>query len=265
MSVETYRDRSHRGLRIRTEQERARAFLAAERHSRVVNILRLALPIMAVFVLAGYFISTSLSVRVGDVTASISGVQVGDGNLRMTNPTLKGVNKKSGAYVISAAYADQNVKTPKIVQLHAIKAKMTSAEGGWSRVNAIRGTFNSDSQQLVMKDDINIATSSGITGTMTLAYIDMKKQVLHSPKPVFFQTANGTVRSDQLTMLSGEHQIQFIGHVRVHLVHAKVDGGPGAASGAGEVQPPATKAATHPAASAASNAGAAQGPAGRLP
>jgi len=154
-----------RRYRVRSAEEHERAFSRAERHSRNVAILRKVLPVVAVLVLATYFISTRLSVTVGGVTASVSGVEVNDGNLRMTNPTLKGVDKKNGAYVVSADYADQDMKNPKLIKLHAIKAELTTDQKGWSRMQAVRGLFNSESERLIMQDDIRVSTSSGVTGT----------------------------------------------------------------------------------------------------
>ena len=180
---------NHR-YRVRTAEEHERAFRRAARHSRVVAILRKALPVLAVLVFAAYFISTRLSVTVGGVTASVSGIEVKDGNLRMVNPTLKGVDKKNGAYVISADYADQDMKNPKLIKLHAIKAELTTDQKGWSRMQAIRGLFNSETERLVMQDDIRVSTSSGITGKLTYAeprYEDT--QIVRSHQPVAFDTA----------------------------------------------------------------------------
>jgi lipopolysaccharide export system protein LptC len=115
-----------RRYRVRSAEEHEQAFSRAAQHSRIVAILRKTLPVMAVVVLASYFISTRLSVTVGGVTASVSGVEVNDGNLRMVNPTLKGMDKKNGAYVVSADYADQDMKNPKMIKLHAIKAELTT-------------------------------------------------------------------------------------------------------------------------------------------
>ena len=74
--------------------------------------LRKGLPVIAVLVLASYFITSKLSVSVGDMTASIDGIEVSDGNLRMTNPKLEGADKKNGKYRIGAEYADQDMKAP---------------------------------------------------------------------------------------------------------------------------------------------------------
>jgi len=205
---------------IRTAEERARAFVRAERHTKLVAVLRRALPVVAVVVLAGYFITSNLgmSVSVGDLTASIDGVQVADGNLRMVNPKLKGSDKKNGKYVIGADYADQDVKDPKIIKLHAIKAELSSQDGGWSRMNAARGIFDSKAERLVMQDKITIATSSGITGELKHATLDTKTQTLRSHQPVSFLLTGGSVKANALTFNSSDSTLTFRGKVFVHIL-----------------------------------------------
>ena len=142
--------------RIRTAEERRRAFASATRHTKFVNFLRKALPIFAVLVLATYFISTRLatSISIGDMNASIEGFEVKDGNLRMVNPKLEGADKKNGKYVIGADYADQDIKNPNLIKLHAIKADLAAIDGGWSRMTAVRGRFDNKTGRLVMHNII---------------------------------------------------------------------------------------------------------------
>jgi lipopolysaccharide export system protein LptC len=193
------------------------AFRRAERHSRLVAVLRKALPVLAVLVLAGYFVSSRLSMNVGGLTASVSGVAISGGNLRMVNPKLKGADQKNGDYIVSAEYADQDVKNPKVIKLHALKAELLSRSGGWSRMNADRGIFDSRIEKLVMQDRITVATSSGITGELKYATLDMKSQTLRSHRPVSFQLTNGNVRANALTFQSSKHTLTFRGKVFVHL------------------------------------------------
>src|SRR4029079_11448714 len=209
--------------RLRSADERVRAFTKAERHSRLVTILRKVLPVLAVLVLASYFISAQLSVTVGDVTASIDGVEVADGNLRMTNPKLKGADKTNGQYVIGADYADQDMKSPNIIKLHAIKADLSAADGGWSRMNAIRGVYDSKIERLVMQEKITIATSTGVTGELQNASLDTKNQILRSHRPVSFVLPNGTITARALTMRSADHALTFRGKVKVHVVRPPKD------------------------------------------
>jgi lipopolysaccharide export system protein LptC len=231
--------------RVRSAEEHEQAFSRAAQHSRLVAILRKTLPVVGVLVLATYFISTRLSVTVGGVTASVSGVEVNDGNLRMVNPTLKGMDKKNGAYVVSADYADQDMKNPKLIKLHAIKAELTTDQKGWSRMQAVRGLFNSQSERLVMQDDIRVSTSSGVTGKLTHASLEMKSQVLRSHQPVTFNLPTGEVRANALVLNSVDKTLLFRGKVRVHIIRAQTDQ---AAAGSAQVpRPPKIEAPDAPA------------------
>lgn len=229
--------------RVLTPEERERAFGRAARHSRLVHILRRVLPIVGVLVLAAYFVTTRLNVTVGDITASIDGMQVADGNLRMLNPTLKGVDKKNGGYIVNAEYADQDIASPNIIKLHAIKADVSNPSGGWSRMRAVRGVFNSETERLVMKDRITVETSAGVKGELKNASLDMPNQTLRSHRPVFFELTNGTVRADAMTLRSRDNEIVFRGKVAVHLDNRKKlvggDGKPPQAEMPQPVQQPA--------------------------
>jgi lipopolysaccharide export system protein LptC len=220
MAIEANVVRGGRHYLVRTAEEKARAFANAERHTRLVALLRKALPVLAVLVLASYFVTSELgmSVSIGDLTASIEGIQVEDGNLRMVNPKLEGADKKNGKYVIGADYADQDIKDPKIIKLHAIRADLSAPDGAWSRMNAVRGIFDSKTERLVMQDKITVATSSGITGELKHASLDAKTQTLRSHRPVWFTLPNGSVKASALTFNSRDSTLTFRGKVRVHIV-----------------------------------------------
>src|SRR4029077_5644033 len=147
-----------------------------------------------------------------------SGVEVNDGNLRMVNPTLKGMDKKNGAYVVSADYADQDMKNPKLIKRHAIKADVTTDQKGWSRMQAVRGLFNSESERLIMQDDIRVSTSSGVTGKLTHARLERRSQTWRSHQPVTFDLPSGTLRANALPLNSADKTLMFRGKVRVRII-----------------------------------------------
>jgi lipopolysaccharide export system protein LptC len=215
-----------RRYRVRTAEENERAFLRASRHSRVVAILRTVFPVVALLICAAYFISSRLNVTIGGVSASVTGVEVRDGSLRMVNPTLKGMDKKQGAYVISADYADQDMKNPKLVKLHAIKAELATEQKGWSRLEAIRGLFDSGNERLIMQEDIRVSTSTGLTGKLTFASLDTKSQIIRSHQPVVFDLPNGSVNANAMTLDSVDKTLTFRGKVHVHINKVEKKGAP---------------------------------------
>jgi lipopolysaccharide export system protein LptC len=234
--------------RIRTAEERRRAFVSATRHTKFVTFLRKALPVFAVLVLATYFISTRLatSISIGDMSASIEGIEVKDGNLRMVNPKLEGADKKNGKYVIGADYADQDIKNPNLIKLHAIKADLAALDGGWSRMTAVRGGFDNKTGRLVMQDKIDIATSTGISGVLTHATLDTKNQVIRSHRPVSFVLPNGTIKAHALTFYSANRTLTFRGKVAVHIVRPKKEAETVKATPAPQAAPPPAPKAEEP-------------------
>ena len=74
-------------------KDRAHSLKVARSHSRLVSILRIALPILALCVLGLYFISPKLHISIGNMDASVASVVIDKGNLRMLNPRLEGANK----------------------------------------------------------------------------------------------------------------------------------------------------------------------------
>jgi lipopolysaccharide export system protein LptC len=105
-----------------------------------------------------------------------------------------------------------------VIKLHAIKADLSAADGGWSRMEATRGVYDSTTERLVMQDRITIATSTGVTGELTHASLDTKNQILRSHQPVSFILPNGTVKANAITLQSAAHTLTFRGKVKVHIV-----------------------------------------------
>lgn len=189
----------------------------ARAHSRLVTRLRILLPVLAVGVAGLYFISPKIRLTIGDMNASVAGVVIEKGRLRMINPKLEGVNDKQGVYVVTADYAEQVVANPDIIYLTGIKAEMKNTQKGWSRLSAPKGTFETKTEKLELIGDIRTAQSSGMTARLTRATIHMKKQLIVSNEPVDVVFLNGTVRSDAMTIHTGERRVIFRDNVRVHV------------------------------------------------
>lgn len=203
--------------RTGSDAERALAFRKAARHSSQVRVLRKLLPAIALATLSLYLVSSRLVFSFGGMEASVGSVQIRPDALRMVNPKLEGADKKKGSYVITADYAEQSIKTPSLIELNAIKAELNSPAKGWSRLSAEKGKYDTKSEQLTIENDIRIATSSGMSGLLQHAAIDMKAQTLKSDAPVAFEMINGTVKAATMELQSSDRILTFRGNVRVHI------------------------------------------------
>jgi len=198
-------------------EQRSKSLNQARSHTRLVRVLRIALPLLALGVGAFYFHSPRISVSIGDLEASVGSITIDKGKLRMLNPKLEGANDKQGTYTVTAKYAEQEVANPDIIHLIDIKAQINNAKKGWSRLSAPKGIFETKTEMLELIGDIRTAQSGGMTARLTRASIDMKTQTIVSNEPVDVDFLNGTVRSETMTIHTEEKRVIFRNNVRVHI------------------------------------------------
>ncbi len=122
--------------------DRTKAFRAAKRHSARVRMLRLVLPICAVFAIGLYFMPSRIAVPIKDGEASIESIEVSTGGLKMVNPRIKGVHEKYGVYDIKADSSTQQAKNPELMNLNTITAEITSKEGEKTILTAPSGILS---------------------------------------------------------------------------------------------------------------------------
>lgn len=209
-----------------------RAFDQARRHSRLVKILRIALPVFAVLALSLYLFSSRLTITLGDMQASVERVEIRQDTLRMVNPKMEGANQKQGQYVVTADYAEQDVGDPNTIRLTNVKADLTESHRGWSRMSAPKGVFHTKLEQLELTGGINIASSNGMKAHLMNAAIDMRTQIVTTNDPVDVEFLNGTIRSDRMELGSQEKWVIFRDRVRVHIHKQPVKDPLAAAGGA---------------------------------
>ena len=210
--------RPRRSLPVALAPDRVKAIATARRHTRMVRILRLVLPVCALAVLGLYFVSSKFSVSIGDMQASVGDIEINSGSLRMINPKLEGVTDKGGAYKLTADYAEQEAGDLQTLRLYKVRAHLTQSKDAWSKMTAPKGTFNSKKESLELYGGIQIATSAGMIAKLDSANIDLKTQLIRSQVPVEVEAQQGTLTAKTLEIKASEKRILFKGDVHVHIV-----------------------------------------------
>jgi len=187
----------------------------AERHSRLVRILRIALPVCALFIGALYFLSSGHEVSIGDINASVSRVEISKDRLRMVDPKMEGVTDDNGNYKVTAEYAEQEVGNTKLVHLHKVRAEVNNGSRGWTRLTSPKGLFDTKTQALVLTGDIEVTTHSGMTSRLTRADVDMKAQIITSTEPVTVLFPDGQLDARAMHIAMRKREISFLGDVKL--------------------------------------------------
>jgi len=200
-----------------SQSERARAFRAARRHSVVVKTLKVLLPLAAIGVISLYFAPTRLTIEIDGATASLQGVSVESGNLKMVNPKLSGMHPDYGRYEIRAQTALQAVDTPQMVTLDAITGSLVSPEGEATRLEALSGLFDTQERRLTFRQGVSIEGRAGLSVEMRSATVHFADQLIVSDEPVSMSFRGSQITADSVRLHTGDARVVFSGAVKVRM------------------------------------------------
>jgi lipopolysaccharide export system protein LptC len=203
-----------------SHRDSARAFRAARRHSRVVRILRVAVPLILVLGFAGVFLITyfnplrmlaKLPVDVGQLV--VSGTKI-----TMEKPHLSGFTRDERAYELTADSAKQDLAKPDLIELHNIHAKVQMQDKSTMEISAANGVYDSKAEILKLNQSIELSSTSGYRSQLSEATIDIRKGNVVSEQPVAVQMLQGTLDAKRLEIVDSGDLVRFEGGVNMTLL-----------------------------------------------
>lgn len=198
--------------------DRARAFAVARRHSRVVRLLRVLLPVAAVGILAAYALVLTVSWHLSKGKFQVGSIQVTADDLTMKDPTYFGVNKDGSRYRVEAkrAVVGMNQKAP--IKLIDVGGDLTQTNNAVTKLKAKHGMFDNAKGELELFDGIEIDGSNGLSARLSRAMVYSKESKVVSKDPVVATTPTGAVQASAMTMNTKTKAVAFRGAVAVRLL-----------------------------------------------
>jgi lipopolysaccharide export system protein LptC len=189
-------------------------YRAAMRHSLFVRILKIALPTISLVAAAGFFVFTYF---VPDLPEGVSfgSIDVTNNAIVMENPHVSGFTNNGRSYELKADRAEQSLEDTKIVTLQKIGATIGLGNDDTAKVDATTGTYNADTQRLLLDKSIQLSTSTGIAGTLQSADIDMKAGTMRSDQPIDFSAQGSRILANSVEVQDRGKRILFRNGVKV--------------------------------------------------
>jgi lipopolysaccharide export system protein LptC len=213
-------DAGIRRVRARDPAEMARKFRAARRHSRLIRVLRVAVPAticlcLGVIGFAAFFNPLAM---LANIPLDPGKIVVSGSKLSMHSPRLAGYTKDARPYEVTAEVASQDITTPNLMELEKIVSKIEMQDKATVVVYADSGLLDRSNDKLTLRDHIRMTSSSGFEVLLTEAVIGVKSGSLVSTKPATVTFTNGTVNSKGLEVDERGDVIRFTGGVVMDLV-----------------------------------------------
>jgi len=201
-----------------TGADSQRLFVRAQRHSRNVRRLRVAIPaVMAASVAAMMLASWLDPLRILARLPTDSGRLVISGTkITMESPKLSGFTKDSRPYELNARSAAQDITNPDIVELTDIRAKLETRDKSPINVTAVDGQYNRKSGILKLSRDVMLTTPE-YQVNLTEATVDTGSSHVVSNHPVQVKMLQGVLHSNRLEVTNGGEVVLFEGNVKLTL------------------------------------------------
>jgi lipopolysaccharide export system protein LptC len=219
-------------------------FAIAARHSRLVRVLRIAVPaavVAAMALIIGISIFNPFRIVMQSLPVDRDGFAVSGTKVTMESPHLSGYTPDQRPYELWAKSAVQDLTDPDHVELKTLRAKVLMEDQSTVTLDARTGILNNKQQTLDLHKDIFLQTSTGYEARLSQAFVDMGKGTVDSDEHVDVKLTNGTLSSDRLRITGGGDVVRFEGNVVMHLDHLDASNGQpdGEATTTAEVAQPA--------------------------
>jgi len=222
-------------------------FAIAARHSRIVRILRVAVPGAVILALTSIILVSIFNpfrMLLPKLPLDIGNLVVSGTKITMESPHLSGYSPDRRPYEVWAKTAIQDVASPNRVELNTLRSKVAMEDGSTVTLQAVKGLMDTRQQQLELRKDIYLQTTAGYEAWLSQAFVDMGKGTVTSDEHVDVKWVGGTLAADKMKITEGGDNVRFDGNVVMNL-----DKVPEAAP----EQPAARSAKAHPATGRSSN------------
>ncbi len=200
--------------------ERHAAFACAERHSRIVAILRKALPIAGVAALLAFVVAARLLAPSG-VDFTVARTTIKRNTIVMDRPVLTGYDTDNREYRVSADRAVQNMASPDRVRLEEIRAEVMIEGRGGAVITAKGGDYDNSRGTLALYGGLTLESDDGIRIRMKNADIDFANATLTTKNPVTILYQDSETSADSMTATDGGNVIVLRGRVQTRLMPPK--------------------------------------------
>lgn len=197
-----------------------RAFRVARRHSRIVRIMRVAIPLLVVAGLAGISLVTYYNPlrMLNKLPIDIGNLIVSGSKVTMEQPRLSGFTKDARAYDFTADAAAQDLTKPDIVELRNIHAKVEMQDKTTMQMTAVTGIYDTKAETLRLERNIVLSSSNGYKGRLSEARVDIRKGTVVSDQPVELELLQGTLNANRLEIVDSGDLVRFHGGVSMMMM-----------------------------------------------
>jgi len=192
----------------------------AAARSRLVRRLRIALPVLALVLLAAFYFNTRSQPSDDAFLDDFKTITATAEELRMASPRFSGIDNRGRPFEITANAAIQNPSVKDVVQLEQPKAVQGEANET-NTVTAHSGVYRSEEKILELRDEVTLRHEVG-AGTYIFrspaATVSINEEIVTSDSGVGGEAPDGqALQADRMKAYNAEGRVVLEGNVRMRI------------------------------------------------
>jgi lipopolysaccharide export system protein LptC len=169
-------------------------------HSRVVAILKVALPLIAVAMLAGLFLGSEDTRPRGELVFSPADLAALGQGMSVTNPVLSGSTSRQDRFRFAAKTVTPDAAPPTRASIEALTGRIDFADGRGVDLRADRGEIEIDDERLTLEGGVRADTSDGYVFGAERVVVDLDGGGLEAFGGVTGDGPIGKIAAERLTV-----------------------------------------------------------------
>ena len=188
------------------------------RHSRIVGLLKIALPLLAFGLILSLAIYSMVFKPTNGVAISYSSRGDEETTIAMQNPRFVGDDAKHEPFEVGAQKARQNPDEPSLVEMTGVRARMEMQSKLGLNLVAARGVLDTANRILVLNGPLVVTSSDGYKITTTEARVDIQARQLTGQKPIVATGPWGSLTAAAFQADQKQRTVDFTGGIQIHFV-----------------------------------------------
>jgi lipopolysaccharide export system protein LptC len=195
-------------------RDNRRAFRAAMRHSRLVRIVRVGIPVLVVVVAAAFGAYRWLDPMraLARLPVGAEGIVISGTKIIMQQPRLAGFTKDERPYTVVARTAAKELTNPDVLELEDIRTTIAMPDGRNTVVTARDGRYDGKTEMLRLRNNV-VVSSAEYEVMLDDALINIRAGTVVSERPVEVNMLQGTIKANRIEVAGSGEVIRFEGGV----------------------------------------------------
>ena len=185
------------------------------RRQRFVEVMKLAMPILAAAVLALLLFWPDIEGRDSRLSFRRGPALVPEA-LQLVAPRFQGVDELNRPYTVTARLARQPGQE-EIMLLELPRADILLTDGAWIYIESNEGRYDRPAQHLDLTGDVKLYHDNGTLFRTEAAAVQVAEGTAHGERPTKVQGSFGTVESEGFELLDRGQVMIFTGRARAIL------------------------------------------------